>query len=691
MFTFSFLWLQALNGQPIVLEELLEILNLQGLEVKKKVNTSDGDTVITIEVKANRSFCLSYLGLLREYRAYKGLSEPIYFNKNLPSFEFSKSLPNFPVEIKTKLCARFAGIIIRHLNNRGPTSESIAQGLQKVGLNSVNPVVDILNTLMLETGQPLHAYDLKKIEGLRVSKNPKARTFVTLNQTDATLPKSSIVIEDKKNILAAAGVIGAAHCAVECGTTDIFIECAIFEPAAIRVASRAMRIFTPSAFRFERGVDSSQIPQVLGQCAMLIQKVCGGEIEPLALNINALNEKPITFTLRPSQVNQFLGIRLSKEEMVACLHRYYFKAEAKPHTIKVSIPSYRQDIKESIALIGEIGRIHGFHRVMATLPRLPLTFKHNDLWDLSEKMRTWLMGLGCYEVMTYSFIPAQAIQILSWPDRPVILENPLSQDHAVMRPTLLYSLIQCLAYNYSIGNKNISLFEIGKTYHHQESNPAIISDTGYWESDQVGILLSGNRIERGFGLVKDIMYGFYDVQNYLSIIMSELGLSFSLQETKLPGLVEGSAFTILVGQEKVGHLGQVESRVLHQIPNGKLIHVEAFFLMLNLNNLKSQPKTIHYKSIFPPIIREYNFLLERNRSVSDIITSIRQGSSLIQSVDLKDIYEGHGIKEGHKAVLVEVKYSTPDRTLTAEEVTQVESQFLKVLQKSNIYLPNFCE
>ncbi|MBI5447857.1 MAG: phenylalanine--tRNA ligase subunit beta [Gammaproteobacteria bacterium] len=693
MFTFSFQHFLKLRKSSLELDELLEILNLQGLEVKKVVALGE-DTAVTIEAKANRSFCLSYAGLLREVAAFGHEPAPVLFS-DTKKVEIDNA--HFPVSIKItakNACPSLGMMVINDIDNTVQTPSVIREALLASGINSVNPVVDVLNFVMLETGQPLHAYDLDKIKtGLNIELTRHFKEITTLNESKVTVPRGSVVISDDNAILAVAGVIGASEVAVTKQTKSILIECASFNSTMVRIAARALKISTPSAFRFERGVDASQIKEVLAYCLKELMGVVGGHALPSAYYVEKSVQKPVRILLFPSKVNQLLGLTLSTQEMVTCLKQYYFVAEIVKRGIQVEVPHYRLDIRSEIELIGEIARIYGYHRIEPTLPSLPLSFVPNRLREKTKLLRDVLTGLGGMEVMSYSFIPHDALTILRVPaghalDKPVLLQNPLSQEYALMRPTLAYSLMQTLAYNYSIGNKDLMLFEVGMTYF-----PDNEKDTAHREESKLGILFTGSHLERGFGLVKDLSYHFYDVSNVLQLIFAELGVPFTLQPQEVPFLQAQASFDVRCEAQdastqhcSVGYAGQIESAVWQGIPNGKLVLSDAFYIELDVARLPLVKKKGGRRSVFPAVVREYNFYVDKEVCVADIMEPIQSAHAWIQYVRLKDIYEGKGMAPGKKAVLLTVKYVHPDKTLTADEVVQIEADFLATLAQKNIHL-----
>lgn len=686
MFTFSFAQLQQLSLQPLVLDELLEILNLQGLEVKKVVQIN-GDTAVTVEVKANRAFCLSYLGLLREVAAFKKEAQPKIFS-DLPTLTFDRA--SFPVKIEIEAksaCPEFAAVILRNINNQIQTPKVIADKLTVVGINLINPVVDILNFLMLETGQPLHAYDLDKIkQGLAVRVNKHMKNIHTLNEVEITLPRGPITIVDGKEVLAIAGLIGSNVAPVTSDTRAILIECAAFNPTAVRIAARSLKIHTLSGFRFERGVDPAQIKQVLARSVQMLLPVVGGKLDPIAYYAGHEQLKPIRVMVSAKKASSILGIELSNEEMSACLRQYFFGVEMTRRGMEVTVPSYRLDIKQEIDVIGEVARIYGYHNIAATLPSLPMKVVKNPVREKTHALREIMLGLGFSEAINYSFIPKEAMKALAITtdhafSEPVMLQNPLSQEYAMMRPTLLYSLMQTVAYNYSIANKNTALFEMGRTYFSDEN-----SDTRHREHSMFGAIFTGSHVERGFGLVKDVPYHFYDLSNYLQIIFSEFNCEWQLLPLAQPFFREQAGFAIMVEGKQLGIGGQIDSAVMQAIPNGKLVLSDVYYLELDLDLLQSKVANVGERVVFPAITREYNFWADKSLPIEEMIASIKASAPLVKEVTLKDIYAGKGVEPGKQAVLLSVTFSQKDRTLTADDVSVVEARFLASLATKQVCL-----
>ena len=688
MFTFSFDWLQRLNGKKMNLDKTLEILNLQGLEVKKVTDFGE-DKIVSIEVKANRPDALYHLGVLREVNAFNG-EKPIVGRTPLVKSSNDNSRFKVNVEIENSdICKRFSSIIIRGVKMNSTTPDYIKRSLEALSINTINPVIDIVNYIMFELGQPMHAYDLNKIAGntIKVSKTKEKQKITTLGGTEVEIPEGYIVISDTEKILSVAGIIGGLDSAIEEKTCDILLECANFNEVDIRLASKALKISTPSSYRFERGVDISSSLGSMMACADMIVETCGGVVDEVYYD-QYVRVQENSLTLRATRTNEILGTDLTIDEIIACLNKYYFECTiCDKDIIKVRIPNYRLDLLREIDLIEEVARIYGYHNIKATMPLIRAAYVKNDLWENMNEIRNIMSGLGFYEMISYPFIPTNSMEILNIGEESclysdIILQNPISQYYALMRPTLIYSLLGNITYNLSKDNRNLALYEIGRTYF-RDSN----TDTGFREENVIGIIFTGIRIEKGWGIINDIKYSFYDIANYLSIIFDEFGMNYEESQNFIPLFKKGTGVDIKVNGKNIGFYGQVDQELVNRIPNGKLAQNDIMYIEFSLEHITKNKKTIKYDSRYQPIIREYNFLVSKELFVKTIIEEIKSVSDVIQKVVVRDLYDGKGIPQGKHSVLLQIKYSSTQNTLSAEEIIEIENKFLDILkQKMDVVL-----
>ncbi len=679
MFKVSFDWLKKFCNKNITYREILNILDLQGFEVKGEQDFGN-DKVITIEVKANRPDMLSHIGVAREICAYLGEKIP-EINKNNLKIDNDK----FPIKInieESKVCKRFCGLIINNINNEVETPEYIKDYLEKLGINCINAVVDIANYVMLDLGQPMHTYDIDKISSneIKIRKSDSECKVNTLGNKPVDVQKGDIVISDSEDVLCIAGIIGSEKSMVQKNTKNIMIEAACFDEVSIRLTSRRLKVSTPSSFRFERGIDESLSADIMLRCAKLINKICGGEFCKVAFDYYPYPKKKNIIDLRVSRTNDLLGINISKEDIYSYLTKYDFRCEnINNDIIRVECPSYRLDLLKEVDLIEEVARIHGYDNIEPIMPKITSQYNKNQVWENMDVIRKILRGVGFNEVINYSFIPIDIMNTLKIEkENPLYseltLKNPIARDYALMRPTLIYSLLNCLAYNYSRNNTDLALFEIGRCYFEDKTK-----DTGCKEEDMLGMIVSGARIKKGWGIDKDIKYNYYDIINFVDLLFNEFGQKYELKESKYGFCEPGTGFDIFVSGKRVGFIAEMKKDVVNKIPNVKLIKDKIFYCELALKELDEKIKKLQFESKYPMVNRLYNIVQKKNVSAQRVIDIIKSSSDLIKSVLVRDVYEDKKMNQDEYAVLYEIDYCSKTQTLTSEQIESIENIFLNKL------------
>ncbi len=679
MFKFSFDWLQDYLGTDMKFKEILEILNLQGFEFQGEQKVGD-DIVTAIEVKANRPDMLSHMGIAREIRAFCG--------KKIPKPERADikiNNENFPVKIKvtdSKSCRRFSGIVIENIDNSVQTPEHIKRRLESLGISLVNAVVDITNYVMLDMGQPMHSYDIDSLSGkeINVQKASKETKVITLANKEADVKIGDIVVSDNKNILCVAGIIGAQTASVTEKSKNVFLEGALFDEVDVRLTSRRIKISTPSSFRFERGVNADYTLDILLKCARMIKEICGGKILDEGFDFYPVKQENILLNLSVKNSNRLLGVELKAETIINYLEKYDFKCtEIDEDTLKVQVPSYRLDVKKEVDVIEEVARIHGYDNIEAVMPTITTQYNKNEIWSKMDVLRANLVGLGFSETINYSFIPSNTMEIFAIEPTDKLysdltLQNPIANAYSLMRPTMVFSLLNCLAYNYSIGNSNLALFELGRVYFKDSKY-----DTGCREIDTCAFIMSGVRIPRGWNCEKDIKYTYYDLLNYIKILFDGFGQNFELEKANYKFLEEGSGYNITVNGKTVGYIGELGKQRLNKIQNVKLIKDKIFYCEFYIKDIIEKIRKIEFESKYPPIKRLYNLVYNKSITAAEIRDLIKSSSDLIRNISVKDIYSDKNLSENEHAVLYEVNYCSKISTLTSEEIEDIENIFLKNL------------
>ena len=684
MFKFSLNWLRDYFEEDIKYDEIMDKLKLQGFEFGGK-KEFDGDVVTEIEVKANRPDMLYHMGIARELKAFDGEKIPEITHENS-----AVNNENFPVKINVnkEVCKRYCALKISGVNLKIPTPEYIIKRLNVLEINSVNAVVDIGNYVMLDMGQPIHSYDFDKISGnkLTIDKSEKDSKITTFIGDEAEVKKGDIVISDDEGIKCVAGVIGTQGAAVTEITKDIILEAANFDEISVRLTSRRLKISTPSSFRFERGVNINSTLDVLLKCANMITKICGGKIEANVFDFYPEKKEESVISLSVKNANNLIGEEIDRDLMIKLLEKYDFKCSIQDSDIiKVKIPSYRLDVKLEVDLIEEVARIYGYDNIKPIMPTIKTSYNKNEIWDNMDVIREVFVGLGFNETISYSFIPNNAMKIFGIENKDrlysdLVLQNPITGAYALMRPTMTYSLLSSLAYNYSINNNNLALFELGRVYFKDES-----FDTGVKEVDTFGFIMSGVRIPKGFGQDKDIKYTYYDLLSYLNIIMNRFGQKFELKPNGYKFCEDGSGYDIILNGKAIGFIGELNKSKLNGIQNVKLIKDPIFYGEFYLDAVSEKIKKIEFESKYPSVNRLYNLLQRKDIPAREVINIIKSSSEFVRNIAVKDIYFDKTFKENEYAVLYEVKYCSKDGTLTAEQIENIENNFLKELdQKLNI-------
>ncbi len=679
MFKFSFDWLKDYCGKDVSYDDVMRKLRTQGFEFQGSKKIGE-DVVTAIEVKANRPDMLSHMGIAREVKAFDGEKIPNIKNHDIPIVNND----SFAVKISAEdgTCERFCALKMSGVNASAVLPEYITRRLNALGINSVNPVVDICNYVMLDIGQPMHCYDFSKISNkeLNVHLAKHDENIVTFAGETAEVKTGDIVISDADGIKCVAGIIGCESAAVTNESTDIILESAVFEPVNIRLASRRMKISTPSSFRFERGVSSENSMNALLECAEMIKKFCGGVIESNVFDYYPKKSDSKFLDLNIKNNNALIGANLSEQEVINCLEKYGF--ECTPITeneLKVKIPNYRLDLKQEVDLIEEVARIYGYDNIEPVMPTIMTSYRENLVWDNISLAREVLCGLGFNETINYAFIPGDTMKNLGIApgDRlysDISIQNPISGAYALMRPNMVYSLVNCLAYNYSIGNSNLALFELGRVYFRDES-----IETKCKEIDTCAFVMSGVRLPRGFGVEKDVKYTYYDLLGYIKVVMDRFGESFELKKNDYAFCEEGSGFDIVANGKAIGFIGELNKSKLNKIQNAKLIKDKIFFCEFYLNDISEKTKKIKFQSKYPPVKRLYNLVQRKDVSAKEVKDCIKSTSEVIRGITVNDIYSDKTFSDNEYAVLYEVNYGSKTSTLTTEEIENIENEFLNKL------------
>ena len=626
------------------------------------------DKVLEIEITPNRGDCLSALGVARELAA-------LYARKlRLP--DCSPVKPGIKDRLSARVeaptaCPVFAGRIIRGLRTDAVTPLWLHERLRRAGLRSLHPVVDVTQYVMLELGQPLHAYDLKRLSGgIRVRMAHAGESLKLLDGDTYTLEPDMLVIADHKQALGVAGIMGGSGSSVQPGSTDICLEAAFFTPDAISGRQRKLGFQTEAAYRFERGVDPTGQARALERATKLLHAIAGGQAGPI-FKVAAPRRARARLSLRPAKLEQSLGMTIPGKTVGGILAGLGFTPSKRGRNWQVSVPAHRFDIEREEDLVEEVGRIFGYDKI----PAIPYSAGQRMLPSPEERLpvsrlRNTLVVRGYQEIITYSFVDAeQQLRLTGSPG--IALANPISAEMSVMRQSLWPGLIQTLRYNLNRQQQRVRVFECGMRFIHQH-------DEIKQENVIAGLI---------FGLQNPLQWGlpqrnsdFADVRGDVEALLAAGGHAGRVQAgtdaRPYPALHPSQAAKLVLDGMDIGWLGALHPAVAHELD----LNSPVFLFELSLEPLLQRRITKAAPiSSFPALSRDLALVVDEGISVGRILDLTREaGHPLVSEVKLFDIYRGKGIDSGRKSVALSLILQDSSRTLTDEAA---DAAMRKVVQR----------
>jgi len=632
-----------------------------------------GDTIFDMDITPNRPDCLCLVGIAREVAALTGQGW------HLPETEYEeKALPvdgQISVEIAAPdLCPRYCASLITGIK----VAESprwLQQRLLKCGMRPINNIVDITNYVMLEYGQPLHAFDYHQIKGRKiiVRRATAGETIISLDGVERRLAEDMLVIADEEEAVAIAGVMGGADSEVTPETTSILLESANFSPPSIHYTGRVLGLPSEACMRFERGIRPELTLPALKRATQLIVQLVGGQAAKGLVDVYPGKQEPESIPLSTSQVNQLLGVEFSLDQIVAALTSLSFECEvASASEVRVTAPYWRSDIHQAVDLIEEVARIIGYDEIPATMLAQSVPRQNPEpILSLKRKVRYSLVGYGFQEVITYSLTSLEMLnRLLPEPHpldpMPLRVANPMTVEQEYLRPNLRANLLAALSANRRYEDSGIRLFELGKVY---LPRPKDLPG----EPEMLCGLLNGSRLGKSWHGGDD-SFDFYDAKGVVEGLLSQLDIDASFEEGKDESLHPVKQAAIVIGGNQLGVVGELHSKLLQafEIPGA------AYLFEINLTALL--PFTVGHKmfqpiSRFPTIVRDIALVVDAgvtHRRVKDIINSF----PLVKRVTVFDVYSGRQVLPGKKSLAYSVTFQSPTHTLTDGEVNQVQQQIL---------------
>ena len=636
------------------------------------------DVIFELEITPNRPDCLSHIGIAREVAAY--------YNRKVkyPVIEIAETIESVNTVIKVNIedkerCKRYLGRVIKNVKIK-ESPDWLKTRIRAMGLNPINNVVDVTNFVMFEYNQPMHAFDLDKVEGnitIRAAKENEEIT--TLDGVERVLKNGELVIADDEKAIAIGGVIGGQNTQIDSDTKNIFVEVAYFTPENIRRESRDLGIFTDSAYRNERGMDIENLAVVMNRAVSLLAEVAEGEV--LSEVIDKYVEKPkrAEISLNLEKLNKFIGKNLTYEEVGKILT--HLDIELKPlgdGTTLLIPPSYRADLTRPADIYEEVIRMYGFDNIEAKMPVMSIeSGEENTNFKISRIVREILKELGLNEVINYSFIPKFTKELFNFGEEVIEIKNPLSEDMAVMRPTLLYSLIANVRDNINRNQTDLKLFEISKTFKKlgEGQNGLAIEDL------KIALILSG-REEKNLWNQSKSDYNFYDLKGYLEFLLERLNVTkYSLTRlTNNKNFHPGASAEIKIGEDVIGVLGELHPNLVNYFG---IKREKVFFAELNLTSLLKYIKIkVNYETIskYPEVLRDLSITLDKSVLVGEMVKEIKKKVNLIEKIDIFDVYSGDKIDKDKKSVAMSIVLRDKNRTLTDEDIDKAMTAILELIK-----------
>ncbi|MFH1019859.1 MAG: phenylalanine--tRNA ligase subunit beta [Pseudomonadota bacterium] len=643
------------------------------------------DTMIEVDLTPNRPDCASVLGIAREVGGVIGkrirppvLAPPVLTCENLP----------FGVEVESAAdCPRYAARLVKNVKI-GPSPWWLQQRLLAVGMRPISNIVDITNFVMLEYGQPLHAFDFRKLAGgkIVVRRARSGETLATLDGSEHQLDSEMLMICDAEKPVAVAGIMGGANSEVEAETCDILLESACFAAIGIRRTAGKLNLSTEASYRFERGVDPQGVPLAMERAVQLMAALAGGEIVAGGVDYREGVVAPVPITLRGKRTRALLGMDLTLEQIGAALTGIEIEVERSgDDTLRVTPPSFRVDLEREIDLIEEVARIVGYNLLPTTLPMVPMNFSEQDvLRELRKKVARSLTSLGFYEAINYSFVAPQHCDLLGLAAddarrQTVNLLNPLAEDQSVLRTTLLPGLLENLRRNLNHQSHDVRLFEIGKVFNPQGScQPE--------ETFRLAAVISGRRNPGAPVLhAGEIPVDIFDVKGVMGQILNNLRLGEAitcqagLAGQELPFAEPGSVLVVMGGEKILGWCGALSQKTLKAFA----VKQQAFFVDLDLAALGSfspQAKTFAPLPKFPFVKWDMALIVPEGVAAGEMLSAIYGcGEKRIERAEIFDVFQGKNIEAGKKSVAISITYRALDRTLDDETVGKVHQKIIEMM------------
>ncbi len=717
----SYNWLRELTDVELPPRELAERLTMAGLAVDS-VKEAGEDFVLEFDLTSNRPDCLSHLGIARETAALTGarLTPPDLAARSVGgrAEEFTS------VEIEDEdLCPRYAARVVRGVKI-GPSPEWLVKRLQAIGQRPINNVADITNFVMHEMGQPLHAFDLAKLDERRivVRRAREGERLKTLDGVERGLSADMLVIADASRAVAVAGVMGGEETEISASTADVLVESAYFDPQSVRRTSKRLGLQTEASYRFERGVDYEGVRRAQDRCVALICELAGGEATVDAVDVYPKRIAPPTVAFRPRRVEELTGLAVGADESLRILRSLGFEpvgrgagggngrpkdeggaVESSPSVAAAGdgaklffgVPTWRTDVSIEEDLVEEVARVYGYDKIGEALPPSPVTGEYLAGDRRRRAARQALMAAGFNEAINISFIDESGAVDESEAGEEsgggrfevvpglmktggegafVKLSNPIVEGARLMRPTLLPGLLESVRHNFNRGTRNVRLFETGRVFASGGEGGARPN-----EVEAFALVVTGQALEEGRATGREL--DFYDLKGALESAADAMrvgGLEF--EPASVRHMREGQSARVTLKGAPAGSLGRLAEEVAALYKFRQPVYVAEVSLTALITS-GEEPARYTPLPRFPSVVRDVSLLADRRAGYGDMRRAVLSlGIEECRGVALVDVYEGANVPEGKRSVTLRVEYRADDRTLRDEEADEMHARVVAALE-----------
>ena len=666
----SYKWLQELTATKLAPDELRERLTMVGLAVDA-VESHDSDSVLDVEVPSNRPDCLSHIGIAREISAIDSgeLHLPAVTN---PKSE-GRAEESTSVEIKDPdLCPRYAARLIRGVKI-GPSPDWLVKRLEAIGQRPINNVADITNYVLHEVGQPLHAFDLAHLGGQKiiVRRAQAGEKLKTLDGVERELQPDMLVIADAERPVALAGIMGGEESEISSTTTDVLIESAYFDPNSVRLTARALGMDTEASRRFERGADCENVLNAQDRCVQLICEIAGGVATENAVDVYPNPVVPRVITLRTKRVTDLTSLTVGTRDVDRILTTLGFiKKNESEDALTFSVPSWRIDVEQEEDLVEEVARHSGYQHIRSELPPSNMSGEYQPTELKQRLLRRTLNDFGYDEAINFSFIRKHdefdlIPTFAGRQNEQVELSNPIIEDAAFMRPTLIPGLLESLRHNLNHGIRDVRLFEIGRIFggSHGGDLPE--------ERLALAMIATGGAIDENVAQAPREL-DLFDLKGAFEAALDSMNMgSLAFRNTSATHLRVGQAGEILLSNSiSIGTFG----RLAESIASSYKFRQPVYVLELDLSALFASPeKTIQYSRLpkYPSVVRDLTLLVGRDVTFAALTKAVKdQNVPDCRDVNLVGTYDGPNIPPGKRSITLRIEYRSDDRTLRDDEVEE---------------------